>query len=100
MHDEGGGDDARRLRAEDARTQRDGDAASFAGETNLILGEAYGKGPEFFEYLLSLEAYRVTFADEGTTMVLSPKSDFFRYFSDVGGLPSRRNSGAESPPSQ
>ena len=56
--------------------------------------------PEFFEFFLSLEAYRETFAEEGTTMLLSPESDFFRYFGDVNGLPSRRETGAVTPPAQ
>lgn len=54
----------------------EGDAA-----VNLILGDAYSRDPEFFDFLLSLEAYRDTFGDDGTTtMVLSPDGEFFRYF--------------------
>ncbi|MBI37204.1 MAG: protease modulator HflC [Alphaproteobacteria bacterium] len=54
---------------------------------NDILGKAYGEDPEFFEFFRSLEAYRETFAEPGTTMLISPDSDFFRYFGDVGGIP-------------
>jgi membrane protease subunit HflC len=66
-----------------------GDAAR-----NGILGEAYGQDPEFFEFFRSLEAYRETFEEPGTTMLLKPDSDFFRYFNDVGGLSGRQSSGA------
>ena len=68
-----------------------GDAAR-----NGILGEAYGQDPEFFEFFRSLEAYRETFEEPGTTMLLKPDSDFFRYFNDVGGLSGRQSSGASN----
>ena len=49
------------------------------GERNRILGEAFGQDPEFFDFYRSMEAYGEAFG-EGTTMVLSPDSEFFRYF--------------------
>lgn len=49
------------------------------GERNRILGEAYGKDPEFFDFYRSMEAYGEALGD-GTTMVLSPDSEFFRFF--------------------
>ena len=52
---------------------------------NAILGESYGQDPDFFEFFRSLEAYKETFAREGTTMVLSPNSDFFKYFGNLEG---------------
>jgi membrane protease subunit HflC len=85
-----------------AEAQREAQVLRGNGDAtrNAILGEAYGKDPEFFEFFRSLEAYRETFAEPGTTMVLSPDSDFFRYFSDVGGLAERRGSGAANPPAR
>jgi len=85
-----------------AEAQREAQVLRGNGDAtrNAILGEAYGKDPEFFEFFRSLEAYRETFAEPGTTMVLSPDSDFFRYFNDVGGLAERRGSGAVTPPAQ
>ncbi len=56
-------------------------------ESNRILAEAFGKDPEFFDFYRSLQAYRDTFRQEGTTMVLSPDSDFFRYFGVENRLP-------------
>lgn len=103
-----GEENARRIRATAdrqqveivAEAQREGEVLRGNGDAtrNAILGEAYGKDPEFFEFFRSLEAYRETFAAEGTTMVLSPNSDFFRYFNDVGGLAERRGSGAVALP--
>ena len=49
------------------------------GERNRILGEAFSRDIEFFDFYRSMEAYGVALG-EGTTMVLSPDSDFFRFF--------------------
>lgn len=49
------------------------------GQRNRVLGEAYGKDPEFFRFYRSMEAYRESLS-EGTSMVLSPDSEFFSYF--------------------
>ena len=49
------------------------------GKKNQLLGDAFGKDEEFFNFYRSMEAYDKAF-DEGTTMVLSPDSEFFRYF--------------------
>ncbi len=49
------------------------------GERNRILGEAFGRDIEFFDFYRSMEAYGEALG-EGTTMVLSPDSDFFRFF--------------------
>jgi membrane protease subunit HflC len=45
-----------------------------------IFAQAYGADPEFFEFYRSLESYRTALSGNGTTMVLSPDSEFFRYF--------------------
>ena len=52
------------------------------GERNQILGEAFGQDPEFFDFYRSMEAYGEALG-EGTTMVLSPDSEFFRFFGTV-----------------
>ena len=49
------------------------------GERNRILGIAFGKDVEFFDFYRSMEAYGEALSD-GTTMVLSPNSEFFRFF--------------------
>jgi membrane protease subunit HflC len=40
--------------------------------------EAYKQGPEFFEFVRSMEAYKKVFANN-TTMVLTPDSEFLKY---------------------
>ncbi len=49
------------------------------GKKNQVLGDAFGQDPEFFNFYRSMEAYDKAF-DEETTIVLSPDSEFFRYF--------------------
>jgi modulator of FtsH protease HflC len=55
------------------------------GERNRIFAEAVGKDPEFFAFYRSMRAYQEAFKPADTTMVLSPDSEFFRYFIDLSG---------------
>jgi membrane protease subunit HflC len=45
-----------------------------------IYAKAYSKNKEFFQFNRSLIAYRQAFRDDGTQLLLSPDSEFFRYF--------------------
>ena len=47
-----------------------------------IFADAYGRDPDFYEIVRTLEAYRKTIG-EGTTLILSPHSDFFRLLSQL-----------------
>lgn len=47
-------------------------------EASRIYARAYEKDPEFFAFYRSLEAYKNSLGKEGTTLVLSPESDFFK----------------------
>ncbi len=51
-------------------------------ERNRVLGEAFGRDPRFFAFYRSMIAYREALGAEDTTMVLSPDSDFFQFFSN------------------
>jgi modulator of FtsH protease HflC len=51
------------------------------GERNRIFAEAYGADPEFFAFYRSMQAYERSFDNGRTRALISPKSDFFRYFS-------------------
>lgn len=42
--------------------------------------EAFNKDKDFYAFIRSLEAYRTTLANPETRMILSPDSEFFRYF--------------------
>jgi membrane protease subunit HflC len=55
-------------------------------ERNRVFAEAFNKDPEFFEFYRSMQAYTQALQSAGTTMVLSPDSEFFRYFQSPRGL--------------
>ena len=57
------------------------------GERNRIFAEAYGADPEFFGFYRSMQAYENSFANGRTRALISPKSDFFRYFSTPNPAP-------------
>ena len=56
------------------------------GERNRIFAEAYGADPEFFAFYRSMLAYEAGFKGE-TRAILSPKSEFFRYFATPNPVP-------------
>ncbi|MEI2383785.1 protease modulator HflC [Breoghania sp. JC706] len=66
----------------------DGDA-----ERNRIFAEAYSKDPEFFAFYRSMQAYLTGMSSSDTRMVISPDSDFFRFFLGPQG-PGGKASGA------
>ena len=43
--------------------------------------ETYAPSYEFYAFYRSLSAYQASFENTLDTMVLEPKSDFFKYFS-------------------
>ncbi len=72
-----------------SEAQRDSEILRGQGdaERNKIFGEAFQRDPAFFEFYRSMRAYVASMADPNTTMVLSPDSEFFRFFNSSGGLP-------------
>ncbi len=56
------------------------------GERSRIFADAFGRDPEFFDFYRSMAAYTKALQDSNTTMVLSPDSEFFRFFKDAGGV--------------
>ncbi len=63
------------------------------GERNKIFAEAFGRDPEFFDFYRSMIAYGEALLNSDTTMVLSPDSEFFRFFSDAAGSNAQSGSG-------
>ncbi|MGA9796612.1 MAG: protease modulator HflC [Rhizomicrobium sp.] len=49
-----------------------------------ILADAYGQDADFFAFYRSMQAYKQALGSDTTTMVLSPNSEFFRYFGQTG----------------
>jgi len=60
----------------------DGDAAR-----TTIFADAYGRNPEFFDFYRSMQAYSNGLKPGSTRMLISPNSDFFRYFNDAMAAP-------------
>jgi membrane protease subunit HflC len=61
-----------------------GDSKSIA-----IYAEAFGVDEDFYSFYRSMQAYRKSFGENSTSMLLSPDSEFFRYFGNkTGEMPS------------
>jgi membrane protease subunit HflC len=57
-------------------------------ESIRIYAEAFGQDKDFFAFWRSLQAYKEALSGQNTTFVLSPDSEFFRYFgSATPGMP-------------
>ena len=69
-----------------ANAQKDAEIARGQGEgaRTIILNNALGKDAGFFAFYRSMEAYDQAFG-EGTSLVLSPDSDFMRFFGAASG---------------
>lgn len=52
-------------------------------ESIRILAVAFQKDPQFFYFWRSMQAYRTAFSEGEARLVLSPDSDFFRYFKEA-----------------
>jgi len=57
-----------------------GDSKSIA-----IYAEAFGVDEDFYSFYRSMQAYRKSFSENTTSMLLSPDSEFFRYFGSKTG---------------
>jgi membrane protease subunit HflC len=49
-------------------------------ESARIFAASFGKDPQFAAFFRTMQAYDASLSDTDTTMVLSPSSDFFKYF--------------------
>ena len=72
-------------KAEQMRGQGDADK-------NRILAEAYGRDTDFFAFYRSMQAYELGLKPGDTRLVISPNSDFFRFFNDPQGRRGQRGS--------
>lgn len=69
-----------------AEAQRDAEKMKGQGDNEAIkiYADAFNKDKEFYGFIRSMEAYKNTLANPETRLILSPDSDFFRYFQDRG----------------
>jgi len=87
-----GDEEARKIRSEsdkqvqiltaEARKQADITRGEGDAQAVKIFADAYGRDPEFYQLVRTLEAYRNSIT-EGTTLIMSPNSEFFRYLKQL-----------------
>lgn len=92
-----GAQESQRIRANADRDQtiivsearRTGETLRGEGDAEAvrIYAEAFSRDPSFFAFYRSMEAYRQSLGANNTTMILSPDSEFFRYFGTLNGPP-------------
>jgi membrane protease subunit HflC len=72
-----------------SKARKDSETLRGQGDADAIriYAEAFGRDPQFFAFYRSMEAYRQALGGGATTMVLTPDSDFFKYFGNIGGMP-------------
>ena len=54
------------------------------GQRNKIFAEAFGKDPDFFSFYRAMQAYEKALIGGETSLILSPDSDFFKFFGNTG----------------
>jgi membrane protease subunit HflC len=84
-----------------AEAQREGQIIRGEGDADAvrIFAEAVGRDIDFFTFYRSMQAYRDALADDNTSFVLSPDSQFFQYF-DSPTLPSVEQASGSGEPAQ
>lgn len=72
-----------------AEAQRQADTTRGEGDAlrNKIFAEAFGKDPDFFAFWRSMQAYEAGLKSQDTRLVISPNSEFFRFFNRSGNAP-------------
>ena len=54
------------------------------GQRNKIFADAFGRDPEFFSFYRAMQSYEKSLQSGQTSLVLSPDSDFFKFFGESG----------------
>ncbi len=90
-----GAADSERIRAQADRQRQEIIAKAYADSQEIkgegdakaadLYARAYGKNPDFYSFYKSLEGYQSAFSNADDMLVLSPKSDFFKFWSDSSG---------------
>jgi modulator of FtsH protease HflC len=75
-----------------AEAQKEGLIAKGQGDADSIkiYADAFGQDKDFFAFYRSLQAYQEALGSQDTTFVLSPDSDFFRFFDAAPRPPAQR----------
>ena len=54
------------------------------GRRNKIFADAFGRDPEFFGFYRAMQSYEKALIGGDTSLILSPDSDFFKFFGKTG----------------
>tara|TARA_B100001029_G_scaffold165391_1_gene157008 strand:- start:1047 stop:1913 length:867 start_codon:yes stop_codon:yes gene_type:complete len=54
------------------------------GKRNKIFADAFGRDPQFFGFYRAMQSYEKALIGGDTSMILSPDSDFFKFFGKTG----------------
>ena len=54
------------------------------GARNRIFADAFGRDPEFFGFYRAMQSYEKALIGGDTSLILSPDSDFFKFFGKAG----------------
>ena len=54
------------------------------GKRNKIFANAFGRDPQFFSFYRAMQSYEKALIGGDTSMILSPDSDFFKFFGNTG----------------
>ena len=54
------------------------------GKRNKIFADAFGRDPDFFSFYRAMQAYEKALIGGDTSLILSPDSDFFKFFGKTG----------------
>ena len=53
------------------------------GQRNKIFADAFGRDPEFFSFYRAMQAYEKALIGGETSLILSPDSEFFKFFGNI-----------------
>ncbi len=54
------------------------------GQRNKIFADAFGRDPQFFSFYRAMQSYEKALIGGDTSLILSPDSDFFKFFGKSG----------------
>ena len=57
------------------------------GQRNKIFADAFGQDPEFFAFYRAMQAYETALIGGETSLILSPDSEFFKFFGNINSQP-------------
>jgi membrane protease subunit HflC len=69
----------------EAQQQADTMRGEGEAERSRVFADAFNKDPDFFSFYRSMQAYDAALKTKGSRFVISPSSDFFRFFDHASG---------------